>query len=140
MTREKTYFGVGLAVGIVLAFFFLFYFAPRYNTMESGDSLVKVDRWSGQTWRFVDNHWKKVESANRDWEKIDNTLMEALRFPSEGVDRVKALSLLREKNPILRDLADDELLERIKFVYSREILVNLYMKNFLELEKETDNK
>jgi len=140
MTREKAYFGVGLAVGIVLAFFFLFYFAPRYSTMKSGDALIKVDRWSGQTWRFVENHWKTIQGANRDWEKIDNMLTEALRVPSEGVDRVNALSLLREKNPILRDLADDELLERIKFVYSKEILVNSYMKNFLELEKETNNK
>jgi len=140
MTREKTYFGIGLAVGIVLALLFLFYFAPRYSTMKSGNTLVKLDRWSGQTWRFTENQWKKIQGANRDWEKIDKMLMEALRVPSGGVDRENALGLLREKDPVLKDLTDDELLERIKLVYSREILVNLYMKNLLELEREAKAK
>ena len=140
MTREKTYFGIGLAVGVILAFLFLFYFAPRYSTMKSGETLIKLDRWSGQTWRFTENQWKKIQGANRDWEKIDMMLMEVLRVPSGGIDRENALSLLREKDPILNDLTDDELLERIKLVYSREILVNLYMKNFLQLENEANSK
>ena len=34
---------------------------------------------------------------------------------------------------------DDEILERIKLVYSREILVDLYLRNFLKLESETNS-
>ena len=33
------------------------------------------------------------------------------------------------------DLSDDELLERIKLVYSKQILVNMYLDSFLKLEK-----
>ena len=83
---------------------------------------------------------EKIQGANRDWEKIDKMLMEALHVPSGGVDRENALSLLIDKDPVLKDLTDDELLERIKLVYSREILVNLYMKNLLELEREAKSK
>ncbi len=140
MTREKTYFGFGLVMGIVIAFLFLYYFAPRYITVKSGDTLIKQDRWSGQTWRFVSNEWKSIVGENHDWEKIDTALREALGIPKEGPDRKDAISLLRKKDDILDELSDDELLERIKFVYSKEILVNLYLQNFLKLGEGSKKK
>ena len=135
MGREKTYFGIGLGIGIVLATLFLFYFAPRYTTVKAGDTLVKQDRWSGQSWRFVDNQWKRIVGEDHDWDKIDKALTGALGIATDTPSRTNALDLLREKDPILKDLSDDELLERIKLVYSKQILVNMYLDSFLKLEK-----
>ena len=82
--------------------------------------------------------WKKLMDVNRDWERIDEALMEALHMPSDGTERTHALNQLRSKDPIMKDLTDDEILERIKLVYSREILVDLYLRNFLKLEAESN--
>jgi len=136
MGREKTYFGIGLVIGIVLAVLFLFYFAPRYTTLKAGDTLIKQDRWSGESWRFVDNQWKRIVGENHDWERIDRALAEALGIPSDTPSRSNALDLLRKRDPILKDLSDEDLLERIKLVYSKQILVNMYLESFLKLEKE----
>ena len=134
MAREKLYLGIGLVIGIVIATIFFHLFAPRYATVKSGSTLIKQDRWSGKSWRFVDNQWKKTMSVDRDWQKVDQALREALRIPTKGLDTGNALSLLREKYSVFKDIGDDELLERIKIVYSKEILCNLYLSNFLKLE------
>ena len=136
MGKEKTYFGTGLVIGIVLATLFLLYFAPRYTTVKAGDTLIKQDRWSGQSWRFVDNGGKKIVGANHDWDKIDKALTGALGIATDTPSRTNALDLLRDKDPILKDLSDDELLERIKLVYSKQILVNMYLDSFLKLERK----
>jgi hypothetical protein len=135
MAREKSYFVGGLFIGIVVASLFLFYFAPRYATVKSGDTLIRQDKWTGHSWRFVDNRWKAIGGQNYDWEKIDASLMSALRIPFAEVDKAKALKLLREKYPNLKELSDDDLFERIKFVYSKQILVNLYLDSFLKMEQ-----
>ena len=137
MTRDKTYFGFGLVIGLVIAALFFYYFAPRYKTVQAGDTLIKQDRWSGQSWRFADERWKPIMDVNRDWEKIDKALMQALGISTDGPSRTTTLDLLRGKDDILKDLTGDELLERIKFVYSKEILVDLYLQNFLKSQKET---
>jgi hypothetical protein len=140
MTREKTYFGFGLGMGIVIAFLFLYYFAPRYITVKSGDTLIKQDRWSGQTWRFVSDEWKRIVGENHDWEKIDTALREALGIQKNGPERTDAINSLRKKKDVLNELSEDDLLERIKVVYSKEILVNLYLQNFLKLGEESKDK
>lgn len=134
MSREKVYLGIGLVIGIVLSALFFQFLAPRYATVESGDTLIRQDRWSGESWRFVENHWKRIMNPSRDWQEIDQALMEALHIPTDGLDRVNALSLLKAKYSALKDVSNDELLERIKLVYSKEILCNLYLGNFLKLE------
>ena len=134
MAREKLYLGIGLAIGIAIATIFFHLFAPRYTTVKSGSTLIKQDRWSGKSWRFVDNQWKKTMSVDRDWQKVDQALREALHIPTNGLDTGNALNLLREKYAVFKDIGDDELLERIKIVYSKEILCNLYLNNFLKLE------
>ena len=136
MANEKAYFGIGLVVGIVLAGLFLYYFAPRYITVKSGQTIIKQDRWTGRTWRYADNRWKAIIDVNRDWEKIDGALRKALHIPFAEVDTGAALKLLREKHPILRDLSNDELLERIKLVYSKQVLCNMYLDNFMKAEKK----
>ena len=138
MGREKTYFGMWLVIGIVLAALFLFYFAPRYTTVKAGDNLIKQDRWSGQSWRFVDNQWKRIVGEDHDWDKIDKALTGALGIATDTPSRTNALDLLRRKDPILKDLSDDDLLERIKLVYSKQILVNMYLESFLKLEKKSE--
>jgi hypothetical protein len=138
MGREKTYFGMGLVMGIVLATVFLFYFAPRYTTVKVSDTLVKQDKWSGQSWRFVDNQWKRIVGEDHDWDKIDKALTGALGIETDTPSRTNALDLLRKKDPILKDLSDDDLLERIKLVYSKQILVNMYLESFLKFEGKSE--
>ena len=136
MIKEKTNFIVGLLVGVLIATVFLFYFAPRYTTAKTGDTLVRSDKWTGNSWRLVDNQWKAIVGQDHDWEKIDGALRGALRIPFAEVDTGAALKLLREKHPALKDLSDEDVLERIKLVYSKQILCNLYLDSFLKVANE----
>jgi len=136
MKGEKIYFGIGLVIGILLSVVFLFYFAPRYTTVKSGDTVLKQDTWTGRTWRLVDNDWKAVVGVPRDWDSIDKALLSALRIPFAEVNTDSALARLREKHPILKELPNDELLERIKLVYSRQVLVNMYLDSFVKTEQQ----
>jgi hypothetical protein len=77
---------------------------------------------------------------DRDWDKIDKALTGALGIATDTPSRTNALDLLRRKDPILKDLSDDHLLERIKLVYSKQILVNMYLESFLKLEKTPGEK
>jgi hypothetical protein len=134
MAREKKYLGIGLMAGLFLSSLFFYYFAPRYCTVGSGETLIKHDTWSGQSWRFVDNEWKRIMDASRDWDTIDQALREALQISPGGLQRNEALRLLKGKYPALKDVPNEELLERIKIVYSKEILCNLYLSNLVKLE------
>lgn len=135
MRKDKTYLGIGLIVGLLFSGLFFYYFAPRYITMKSGDNLIKQDRWSGQSWRFVDNQWKRIIERNRNWEEIDRALIEALDIPQARIDSQSAFGLLRKKHPILSEIGDEDLAERIKLVYSKQILRNLYLDAFLKKQK-----
>jgi len=136
MNSEKRYFLIGLMIGILLSGVFFYYFAPRYTTVKSGDTMLRQDTWTGRSWRFVDNEWKSVVGINRDWDSIDKALLEALRIPFAEVNTDSALVRLREKHPILKELPDEELLERIKLVYSRQVLVNMYLDSFVKMEQQ----
>lgn len=134
MKAEKTYLISGIALGFLLSAIFFFYFAPRYETLKEGETMIKQDKWTGRSWRFTDDEWKPVVGVNRDWEKIDRALMAALRIPFADVDADSALVALQEKHPVLLELKREELLERIKLVYSRQVLVNMYLDSFLKAE------
>ena len=134
MKTEKSYFIGGILLGIFLSAVFFFYFAPRYETLKEGGTMIKQDRWTGRSWRFVDDEWQPVVGLHRDWEKIDRALMAAIRIPFADVDMDSALVTLQEKHPVLADLKREELLERIKLVYSRQVLVNMYLESFLKTE------
>jgi len=136
MNGEKRYVLIGLVIGVLLSGVFFYYFAPRYTTVKSGDTLLKQDTWTGRSWRLVDNEWKAVVGVNRDWDSIDKTLLAALRIPFAEVNTDSALVRLREKHPILKELPDEELLERIKLVYSRQVLVNMYLDSFVKMEQQ----
>ncbi|MFC1868089.1 hypothetical protein ACFL0H_08165 [Thermodesulfobacteriota bacterium] len=132
----KKYLVFGVFIGLILAFFYFHYFAPRYEIKKTGISMIKVDKWTGQSWRFVDNNWKKIINMDENLKQIDHTLQEALEIPFARVDTGAALNTLRRSYPILKDISDDELLERIKLVYSKLVLTNMYLGDFLKTEKE----
>jgi hypothetical protein len=136
MRGEKIYFTLGLVIGILLSVVFFYYFAPRYTTVKSGDTVLKQDTWTGRTWRLVDDDWKAIVGVPRDWDSIDKALLAALRIPFAEVNTDSALERLREKHPILKALPNDELLERIKLVYSRQVLVNMYLDSFVKTEQQ----
>jgi hypothetical protein len=132
MGRDKKYLVLGVFIGLILAFFYFHYFAPRYEINKTGLTTIKIDKWTGQSWRLVDNDWKLMADRNEDLEKIDRTLREALNIPFAQVNTDSALKKLRDSYPLLKDVPDDELLERIKLVYSKQVLVNMYLGDFLK--------
>ena len=136
MKNGKKSLILGIIIGVVLAFSYFHYFAPRYEIRKTGFSTVKLDTWTGRSWRFVDNNWKKMLDTDENWKQIDRTLQEALKIPFAQVDSGSALEKLRKKYPILHDVPDDELLERIKLVYSKLVLVNMYLGDFLKTNGE----
>jgi len=140
MKNGKKNLIIGIIIGLVLAFFYFHYFAPRYEIKKKGLSLVKIDKWTGQSWRFVDNNWKKMINMDESWVKIDRTLREALNIPFAQVDTGKGLMRLRERYPILKDIPDDELLERIKLVYSKQVLTNMYLTDFIRTDETSKGK
>ena len=140
MSSEKKYLVIGIIIGLVLAILYFQYFAPRYEVKEKGISMIKLDKWTGQSWRFVNNNWKKMANMDENWEKIDKTLQGALKIPFADVDTNVALKKLREKCPDLKDISDYELLERIKLVYSKQVLVNMYLSNFLEITDQSTER
>jgi len=132
MKMDKKCLVLGIVIGLILAFFYFHYFAPRYEISKTGLSTIKIDKWTGQSWRLVDNDWKKMTERNEDLEKIDHTLHDALKIPFAQVDTASALKKLRDSYPLLKEISDDELLERIKLVYSKQVLVNMYLGDFLK--------
>jgi hypothetical protein len=136
MISDKRHFLMGLVIGILLSGMFFYYFAPRYTTVKTGDTTLMQDTWTGRSWKYQDNEWKSVVDAKRDWDMIDRALVSALRIPFAEVNTGSALKQLREKYPILKDVPNDELVERIKLVYSRQVLVNLYLDSFVKMEQQ----
>ena len=137
MKNSKRSLVFGVIIGLVLAFFYCHYFAPRYEVKKSSMNTIKVDRWTGQSWRLDGNNWKKMLDEDESWEEIDRTLQEALNIPFAQVDSGSALNKLREKYPVLNDISDDELMERIKLVYSKMVLVNMYLGDFLKTNEDS---
>lgn len=140
MKKTKIYFVAGIAVGAILTFFCLNYFAPRYEMEKVGVSMVKTDKWTGQSWKYVNDSWKKIARTNQEWQEIDQALAEALNIPVSDNNTDSALKLLREKYPILKDIPNDELQERIKLVYSSQILRDLYLDDFMKRQNQIEEE
>ncbi len=134
----KKHFITGLVIGIITAALFFQFFAPRYTTNKSSGILIKNDKWTGDSWSFINNQWKKNMDVDQNWEGIDKALRNALNISLDDSNRLKVLNILKKKHPLLENITDDDLLERIKIVYSKEILINLYLNNFLKLQKKSE--
>ncbi|MBN1905468.1 MAG: hypothetical protein JW927_10255 [Deltaproteobacteria bacterium] len=135
---KKTLF-LGIIIGVVISYFFFNYFAPRYEIKKTAALTMKVDKWTGDAWRLVDNNWKKMSDMDENWELVDKTLGEAInmKLPIPKVDSNLGLKKLKERYPVLKDIPDDDLLERIKLVYSKQVMVNMYMGDFMKAGEET---
>jgi hypothetical protein len=136
MKKEKKTLVIGVIIGLLISLFYAHFFAPRYEIKKEGLSTMKLDKWTGLSWTLTNNTWKKMNNTEENWEEIDKALSEALNIPFAKVDSVSALKKLKEKHPILADVPDDELLERIKMVYSKMVLVNMYLGDFLRTSGE----
>ena len=97
MIGDKRHFLMGLVIGILLSGIFFYYFAPRYTTVKSGDTMLRQDTWTGRSWRFADNEWRSIVGVPRDWNSIDKALLSALRIPFAEVNTELALKQLQEK-------------------------------------------
>ncbi|MBN1106446.1 MAG: hypothetical protein JXL84_23785 [Deltaproteobacteria bacterium] len=135
MNRDKVYFAAGLLMGIALTALFFAYLAPRYTVTKVGDTSIRQDTWTGQSWRMVDNEWRPIKGVKRDWDRIDQALNAALRIPAARGNTETALERLKEHYPVLKELSDEELSERIKVIYSKHILYSLYLENFLKMQE-----
>ena len=136
MKKEKIILIIGLVIGLAVAFFYFNFFASRYVLKKEGLAVVKLDKWTGQSWTLVNDKWKKMTVMDENWEEVDKTLTEALEIPFAQVDSESALKKLKESYPILKGIPDDELLERIKLVYSKMVMVNMYLGDFLKTKDE----
>lgn len=136
MKKEKMTLILGLVIGLAAAFFYFNFFASRYELKEEGLYVIKLDKWTGQSWSLVNNNWKTMSVMDENWDEVDRTLSEALKIPFAQVDSESALKKLKESYPKLKDIPDEELLERIKLVYSKMVMVNMYLGDFLKLNDE----
>jgi hypothetical protein len=134
MKNGKKSLFIGIIIGVVLSYFFFNYFAPRYEIKKTAALTMKVDKWTGDSWRFVDNNWKKMSDMDENWEMIDKTLGEAInmKLPIPKVDSGLGFKKLRDRYPLLKDIPDDDLSERIKLVYSKQVMVNMYLGDFMK--------
>ena len=60
MKNTKLNLALGIVIGATLTFLYLNYYAPRYEIEKVGLSLVKTDKWTGQSWKYINDNWKKV--------------------------------------------------------------------------------
>lgn len=141
MTKEKLHFGIGLLLGLVLASLFFKFYAPRYVTQKSpAGVLVKQDKWTGDAWRLIDNEWKKISDYNQSWEEVDKALRKAIGVEASNPKQGGYLHRLRQEYPVLKDYTDEEITERIKLVYSKEVMTELFFSSFMKQENSADKE
>jgi hypothetical protein len=134
MKGEKMHFIGGIVLGVFLSAIFFFHFAPRYETVQEGEVIFKQDRWTDRSWRLTNDEWEPLGGeGDRDWEEIDRALVTALRLPFADTDAYRALGKLQEQHPALAGVKREELLERLNVIYLRQVLVNMYLDDFLTM-------
>jgi len=128
MLQSRAHFGIGLLIGIVLTALFFQFFAPRYAVIESDKMLIKQDKWSGHSWRYEGNKWEKITDNTRNWKPVDEVLIKALNLPSKGDAKGSdgQMAALKKKYPLLEEISNEDIMERIKYIYARKIMVDLY--------------
>jgi len=79
-----------------------------------------------------------MTNMDDDWALIDKALQDAIQIslPVAEVDPGVALKKLRDRYPVLKDIPDYDLLERIKLVYSNQVMVGMYLGDFMKTDEE----
>lgn len=121
-------FGVGFTIGILVTALFFYFFSQRYEVTESNLAIIKQDKWTGVSWQFEGNEWKKIQESKTNWDPVDNILVTALNISTDncsnrGNRQVKAL---KSKYPALEAYKDEDIIERIKYIYARQVMLDLY--------------
>jgi hypothetical protein len=135
MLHNRTYFGIGIFVGIIVATLFFQFFAPRYEIVQTDNRLIKQDKWSGNSWEHKGHKWEKITDITRNWKPVDKTLVKALNLDKNSNNSGNSdarMAALKKKYPVLEEISNEDIMERIKYVYAREIMVDLY---FSKIEK-----
>ena len=144
MDRNKQIFGVGLLFGIIITALFSIVFAPRYMVSNSDGVMIKLDRWSGETWQFASGNWARIDKSEQDWKEIDKALASALNMRDQSAKEDKhasnLLKMLKEKYPILANVSNDDILSRINIVYSKAIITDMYLNNIEKIHKTTSDE
>ena len=132
---------LGIIIGIAISAFFFNFFAPRYEIKKTTATTIRIDKWTGRAWRLVEDNWREMIDIDEDWVLIDETLQKAINiyFPEFKVDSSAALKKLRDKYPVLKDIPDYDLVERIKLVYSKQVLVGMYLGDFMKTNKKQES-
>ncbi len=131
MIKTRTHFGIGLFIGIVVTALFFQFFAPRYDVIKSDKMLIKQDKWSGNSWRYESDKWEKISDNTRDWKPIDEVLMKALNLTTKGTANSSdgQMASLKKKYPELEKISNEDIMERIKYIYARKVMVDLYFSS-----------
>lgn len=136
MKKEKKFFTIGLISGIFVTSIFFQFFAPRYVSIKEGNNLIKQDRWSGRSWRYVMGKWEEISGAESKQDPIDRELRKALNVIIDQSNFNEALSSFKESFPALRDIPEDELFTRISNLYSRQLMTATFLHNYNLMLKE----
>ncbi len=130
MVHSRIHFGIGFTLGILITALFFHFFSQRYEVTESNRALIKQDKWSGSSWKFEGNEWKKIKENMVDWKPVDQILIKALGIGgNSGKDgQNHQVAALKAKFPFLEGYSDEDIMERIKYVYARQVMLDLYFK------------
>ena len=96
--------------------------------IKSNSVIIKQDKRSGDSWAYEGNEWKKIKGNKVSWKSVDNALIEALNTPDiEGENNsVDQIAVLKKKYSFLNKVSDEDIMERIKYIYARKIMLDLY--------------
>jgi hypothetical protein len=128
MLQTRVHFGIGFSVGICITALFFHFFAPRYEVTESNRVIIRQDKWSGTSWKYEGDEWKEIKENRVNWKPVDSALMKALNVPViEGKKKSNnQIIALKKKYPFLEEFSDEDIMERIKYIYARKIMLDLY--------------
>ncbi len=88
----------------------------------------------------MDNNWQEISKSVDKWEVVDSELRKALKVPETVKARQDVLNRLRDRYHKLKGVSDEDLLERIKFVYSKELMIGHYMQTIVNIEQQETQK
>ena len=128
MTQTKVHFGIGLFIGVVLTALSFQFFAYRYDVIELDKILIKQDKWSGNSWRYENDQWGKINDNTRDWKPVDEILMKAINMPADANTNrsEERITSLKKEYPELEKIPDEDIIKRINYIYARKIMVDFY--------------